>query len=189
MVEIRTVERSDLPAVRRLHNRYVDRDESLEAVREWHDEHSDLLVGAYDDGELVGHALGRPHAANEVELAGLSVVESHRRQGIGSALLDAFEERAAGAGFERVTLGSAGGYVDDFYAENGYEPESVLVRFDVDGPQPETGFEVMDERVEGDTRKLSVDPGSGDAAHLDAVREAFGDPEAIYIFATDLDGA
>lgn len=189
MVEIRPVENSDLPPFRRLHNRYVDRDESLDTVREWHDEHPNLLVGAYVDGELVGHALGRPHDDEAVELAGLSVAESYRRQGVGSELLDAFEKHAADAGFDRVTLGSAGGYVDEFYVENSYEPESVLVRLDADEPRSETALEVIDERVEGDTRKLYVDPGEGDATHLDAVRGAFDDPEAIYVFAKALDGS
>lgn len=189
MVDVRPIEESDIPAFRRLHNRYVDRDESLETVREWYDEQPDLLIGADDDGELVGHALGRPHDEEAVELAGLSVAVSHRRQGVGSELVDAFEEHAADAGFERVTLGSAGGYVDDFYAENGYGPESVLVRLDADEPRPRATFDVIDERVEGDTRKLYVDPEEGDATHLDAVRDAFDDPEAIYVFTKALDGS
>lgn len=189
MGEIRTISESDLPAFRRLHNRYVDRDESLETVRGWYDDHPDLLVGTYDGDELVGHALGRPHAEDEVELAGLSVAESHRRQGVGSALLDAFEERAASLGFERASIGSAGGYVDAFYAENGYEPESVLVRLDADAAVPETAHEVVEERVENGTRKLYVDPGQGGPERLDAVREAFDDPEAIYIVAKEIDGS
>lgn len=186
MAEIRTVRESDLPAFRRLHNRYVGRDESLETVRNWYRELSDLLLGAYDEDSLVGHGLGRPHSDDRLELAGISVVGPHRRQGIGSALLAAFEERAGELGFQQVSLGSAGGDVDQFYLENGYEPESVLVRLDADSSVPETRFEVIEERVTGDTRKLYVDPGAGDFAHLDAVRESFGDSQSIYIVVKSL---
>lgn len=110
-------------------------------------------------------------------------MERRRREGIGSALLGAFEGRATILGFERVSLGSAGGYV-----ENGYSPESVLVRLDADEALPETAHEVIDGQVEDATRKRYVAPGDGGSAHLDAVRQAFSDSEAIYIMATDLDG-
>ncbi len=188
MVEVRSIRESDLPAFRRLHNRYVDRDESLDTVREWYAESPEFLLGAYDGEALVGHALGRPRSAERLELAGISVEESHRRQGIGSALLDAVEDRAVAHGFERVSLGSAGGYVDEFYAANGYRPESVLVRLDADSAMPETVHEVVAVRTEDGTRKLYVAPGNGGPDHLDAVRGAFDDPEAIYIMAKDLDG-
>lgn len=185
MVKPRTVAELDLEAFRRLHNRYVDRDESLKTVRDWYREHPELLLGAYDDGDLVGHALGRPRSEETVELSGISVAPTHRRRGIGSALLSAFEDRAAAQGFRRVELGSAGGYVDEFYLEHGYTPESVLVRLDPDeAPDgPDRGYEIADERVEDGTLKLYVPVEELGSPSVEAVRRAFDDPEAIYIMA------
>lgn len=73
MVDIRTVRESDLADFRRLHNTYVDRDESLDTVRDRYQDTPGLLLGACDDGTLVGHCLGQPRSADEVELAGIAV--------------------------------------------------------------------------------------------------------------------
>ena len=96
MIEVATVEATALDRFRELHNRYVDRDESIATVRKWHEDHPRLLVGAFDGDELVGHALGLAPDGDggAVELAGLSVVESHRRRGIGSRLVAAIEHPA-----------------------------------------------------------------------------------------------
>lgn len=186
--DVRPVSESDLEAFRRLHNRYVDRDASPATVRDWYRAHPDLLVGAYRDGGLVGHCLGRPWDEATVEVAGVSVVPDRRREGVGTALLAALEERAAASGLDRVTLASAGGYVDEFYLRNGYAPESVLVRLDPDDlPERDPGYDVVEETTDGDVVKLYVDADGHDPAFLEAVRDAYGDPEAIYVMSKRLD--
>jgi len=190
MVEVQMVRESDLPEFRCLHNAYVDRDASLETVRDWYQEHPELLIGAYDDGELAGHCLGLPRAEGEVELAGIAVEQSHQRQGIGSALLSAFEEQARSLQFQRISLGSAGGYVDEFYIENGYTPHSVLVRLDPDDvPQNyrDMEYKIADERMDGCTKKLYVEVDGFDPAFVEEIRAAFDDSEAVYIMEKDLD--
>ncbi|PSQ19088.1 hypothetical protein BRD00_02245 [Halobacteriales archaeon QS_8_69_26] len=145
VTEYRPVDEADLDEFRRLHNRYVDRDESPGTVRGWYEDHPELLVGAYRDGDLVGHCLGQPGDDGVVELAGIAVENDHQRRGIGTGLLAEFEARAATLGFSRVTLGSAGGYVDRFYRENGYDPESILVRLppeDVPENYRDLGYEI-----------------------------------------------
>ncbi|PSQ42645.1 hypothetical protein BRD17_08195 [Halobacteriales archaeon SW_7_68_16] len=203
MIEVATVEATALDRFRELHNRYVDRDESIATVRKWHEDHPRLLVGAFDGDELVGHALGLAPDGDggAVELAGLSVVESHRRRGIGSRLVAAIERRAATAGYDRITLGSAGGYVDEFYLASGYAAESILVRLDgdrVDGPVNDPGdlpatlrpaaYRIDRVRRDGATLKLYVAVADHDPAPLDAVRAAFGDPDAIYVLEKEIDG-
>jgi len=190
MVEIRTVRESELDAFRRLHEVYVDRDESVETLRDRHRARPELFVAAYDDGELVGGCLGDPRSDETVELAGIAVERSHQCRGIGAALLSTFEDRAASLGFRRITLGSAGGYVDEFYVENGYRPDSVLVRLDAaDTPENDRirGYEIVDERTDGPTRKLYVNVDRFDPAFLDEVRDAFDDPDAVYVMSKTLD--
>lgn len=174
MVEIRPIDETDREAFRRLHNRYTDSDVGTDRMARWHEAAPTLCLGAYDGDCLVGHCLGIPDDET-VELRGISVAESHRRHGLGSALLDAFETRVVDYGADRVTLGSAGGYVDTFYRANGYEARSVLVR-NPDRTPP--GYDILEERVEDGMRKLYVDPEGTDP---EAAGEAFGDPEAIYI--------
>lgn len=136
MVIIRTIEERDLPTFGDLHNGYLNREESIDTVRDWFRTNPELCFGAVEDGALIGHCLGRPRSDCKIELVGIVVKQAHQCGGIGSALLDEFEERAAEQGFERVEIGSAGGYVDDFYHDRGYEPESALVRLDPDESIP-----------------------------------------------------
>jgi predicted N-acetyltransferase YhbS len=180
--DVRTVPEADLAAFHRLHDEYVDRDASLATVRAWHDEHPDLLVGAYRDGELVGHAIGRPWEGDVVQLAAIAVVPELRAEGVGTALLEAFHDRARAAGFDRVTLGSAGGYVDEFYHDNGYEATQVLVMFADDAaPEDPVDLAVTWEPADDGGRKCYVDVDGFEPDTLAAARAAFPDGEAMYV--------
>lgn len=183
MVEIRGVPESDLEAVHEFRTDRVD-DRPLATVREWYEENPELFVAAYDGDEVVGICIGRDGPHEGVELNAIGVAESHTRRGIGSAMVDAFEEQVASLGFDRIGLGSAGGYVDEFYMANGYEPASVLVRLEPDevpANYRELGYEIVEERIEDGTKKLYVGVDGHDPEFVEGVREAFDDPEAIYI--------
>ena len=183
MVKVYQIPKSDVEAV---HQMRTDRigEISLETVQEWYDENAELFVAAYDGGDIVGICIGRDGPHEGVELNAIGVAESHMRRGIGSAMLDALEERAASLGYDRIGLGSAGGYVDEFYLANGYEPANVLVRLDsedVPADYRELGYEILDERIDDGIRKLYVGVDGHDSAFVEGVRETFDDPEAIYI--------
>ena len=91
-----------------------------------------VSVRRVPDGDLVGVCTGHRRGDASAELAGLGVLPERRREGIGTRLVEQFEENAAEGGFERISVGSAGGDVDNFYAALGYEPESELVRLDAE---------------------------------------------------------
>ena len=118
-----------------------------------------VSVRRVPDGDLVGVCTGHRRGDASAELAGLGVLPERRREGIGTRLVEQFEENAAEGGFARISVGSAGGDVDNFYAALGYEPESELVR---------------------------LDAGVVDHEYLDAVRETL-DEEAIYIVRKSLE--
>lgn len=191
MVETKTCRQQDLPAFRRLHNTYVGREETIETVREWYRAHPELLVGAYVEDELVGHCLGIPRSDVEVEIAGIGIEPDYRRQGVGSALLSACENRVISLGYQRISVGSAGGYVDEFYLANGYAPESVLVRLDAEDVPVNyraMGYEITKERTDNGTKKLYVAVDEYDPERVRKIREAFDDPEAIFIMSKELSG-
>lgn len=184
MVSVSSLPAADLPQVRRLHNRFTDSSVSRETVESWYEDAPQLFVGAYEDDELVGYCLGLRRSEERVELHGIGVQPAYRREGIGTRLVEAFESRVARSDADRISVGSAGGYVDRFYRGNGYRPDSILVRVDPDespANRDRTGFDVVDERREGDVRKLYVDVEEVDPVYINEVRGAFGDSEAVYI--------
>lgn len=190
MVTVRPVPDDGLESARRMHNQYTASDVSPGKFREWRRSFPDLVLGAYAGQELVGYCLGVPGYDSGIELKAIAVRESYRRQGIASSLLDTVEENARRSGFERLSLGSAGGYVDEFYLANGYEPESILVRFETETiPEQyrDLPFDVIRERVDDGRKKLYVDVDEFDPAFLDSVRDAYDDPEAIHIMTKAFD--
>ncbi len=72
------------------------------------------------DGVLRGCAFGRASKRpGEFVLDGIAVESQLWRNGYGSKLLAQFEKAANAYGFHKVSLGSAGGFVEKFYIHNG----------------------------------------------------------------------
>jgi GNAT superfamily N-acetyltransferase len=192
VIDIERIPANELETARRLHNRFTAQSRSESTVREWYDRSPELFLFARPagEGEPIGVATGHPQDEATAELAGLGVMPSRRREGIGSRLLQQFEANAAAAGFDRVSLGAAGGYVDRFYADHGYEAHRLLVRLPADGsgPDPATaGFEVREEREDGQVRKYYLPADDVDQEYLEEVRSAL-DEGAIYVMRKKLDG-
>jgi len=84
----------------------------------------ELLLVAEENGSVVGAAMGFLSAEREVTLRILAVAAGRRRQGIGRALLRAFEASARCLGATRISLGAdaEGG----FYIRHGYQTMLLL---------------------------------------------------------------
>jgi DNA-binding transcriptional MerR regulator len=96
----------------------------------------ELFLVAEESGSVAGAALGFISSGSEVTLRILAVAADRRRQGIGRALLRAFEAGALRLGATRISLGAdaeAG-----FYVRHGYQTMLLLQwaydpgRFDAD---------------------------------------------------------
>lgn len=97
-------------------------------------EQRDLLLVA-DAGETsIGGALGFKTSDASATLRVLAVIPSHRRQGVGRALLRAFEGGARRLGLERVSLGA--GEEVGFYVRHGYQT-MLLLQWVYDGSRYE----------------------------------------------------
>lgn len=84
----------------------------------------ELLLVAEESGSVAGAAMGFLSAGSEVTLRILAVAAGRRRQGIGRALLRAFEASARRLGATRISLGAdaeAG-----FYIRHGYQTMLLL---------------------------------------------------------------
>jgi ribosomal protein S18 acetylase RimI-like enzyme len=104
------------------------------------------LLLAFDGDELIGYALTHVLPVEETfipdtwrtgerigELESLSVLPSHRGQGIGTALLDAVDDAFEARGIRDVIVGALAGNVDALrlYERRGFRPTWLyLSRFD-----------------------------------------------------------
>jgi DNA-binding transcriptional MerR regulator len=102
---------------------HTDRRRFAELEAAW-PEQRELLLVAEECGSVVGAAMGFVAAGSDVTLRILAVAASRRRQGIGRALLRAFEASALRLGATRISLGAdaeAG-----FYIRHGYQTMLLL---------------------------------------------------------------
>lgn len=188
MVDIRRVEADEVALARDLHNRFTGQEKSLATVRSWYEDVPGLFLFAVADGEVIGVCTGRPWNDREVSLAGIGVEPDRRGAGVGTRLLERFEESARELGIEQLSVASAGGRVDDFYIDNGFCAEKILVTNPEKDPVEvdDTDFDIDWDRNEDGSRKCYVDVEEHDPAVLQAVREEFVDERAIYVMVKEL---
>lgn len=114
-----------LDALARLEERCFSRPWSRQALAQELDNPNAVFLAAEDDrGAVLGYC-GMHHAAGECYLDNLAVAPEARRQGIGSALLAAMEEKARALGGEFLSLevraSNAGAIA--LYERAGFEPQ------------------------------------------------------------------
>ena len=90
------------------------------------DGHTPLNIGEYDEsGKMIGGILGGTYWGwMYVDI--LWVHESHRKQGIGSKLLQTAETEAIRRGCHHVHLDTMSWQAPDFYKKHGYEVIGIL---------------------------------------------------------------
>jgi ribosomal protein S18 acetylase RimI-like enzyme len=96
----------------------------------------EVLVALEDDRRIVGHV--QLIERGELEIKNMAVLESHRRRGIGRALLGAAIERARERSLAAVRVATAAADVDNlrFYQRAGFRLRSV----ERDAFTPATGY-------------------------------------------------
>lgn len=188
-IDVRAIRNDDFQRACALHNRFTAQNMPGEEMRRWYADAPELFAGAFDADEIVGVVTGRRANQTHAHLLGLGVMPDYRRQGIGAELVAAFEKGAANIGVERVSVGSAGGYIDRFYAAQGYEPWTVLVRTPAEEEpvSPDGFYDIVEERVEDGIRKRCIDAEGADFDFAEEVRDAFGEKKAVFIMEKPLD--
>ena len=81
------------------------------------------FIVAERDGEIVGTGALVARGRDEAQVVRMSVAQSHRRMGVGSAVLAVLLETAQGCGCRRVILETAANWTDarEFYEHHGFQ--------------------------------------------------------------------
>jgi len=185
VLEFKTIPDKDLDEVIKLHREYVDENVKSEEIMRAYEKYSDLFVGCYHDGKLVGICI--PDVLRgELYLKSMAVKHEYWRKGIGSKLLGLFEERLRGRGIKRISVGSAPiTWVERFYLKNGYKPVRILVRLKLSNPSRNynnADFEIAESRIEGNHKIIYINEKRYDPEIRERVRKVLNAEEALYIF-------
>jgi GNAT superfamily N-acetyltransferase len=147
----------------------------------------ELVLTARIGRRVIGVSYGSRASASEVVLQGIAVTAAWSGRGVGSRLLSAWEGCVASHGYDEVSVGSAEGYVEHFYAKNGYRPTGYLVRVPADRPFPRGRFQITRVSQAGDARLVNLASTQGSSALAKAaVVAAFGATQINVIFTKDL---
>lgn len=146
MKEYRTVEENELEEVHRFDRNYVGSEDSFEEFKERYEEIPDSFVVCVEDGEIIADATGKMEGENTIGLQSIGVKEGYKRQGIGSQILQLFEEKAEKYA-DKVTLASVDN-IEDFYRANDYKPVQIMLQVKKNKlPENYTGKEeIVDEK-------------------------------------------
>lgn len=168
MPSTRTATAADLDAMRAFEREFVGHDVSPETFSERFDRYPELFVlveatgdHGESDGELLGAASGYADApevdGDTVTLTAIGVRNGFEGNGLGRALLDAFEAGAREYG-DTVSVAAADNVVG-FYRACGYEPSCILVQVpETDLPADYASHgDLVDERSADGTRFLYYD--------------------------------
>lgn len=133
-ITIRPVQAADYAAVYAFQQEYLE-SKSYEALLRRGDHPGVLYFAAYQDQHLAGIIYGVPSRKSEHDyvLQGVAVNLDASlglgRQGIGSRLLQTFEEAARQTGACYVSVGSADDLkIEQFYLKNGYHPIELVAK-------------------------------------------------------------
>ena len=136
---------------------------------------------------IIGIAVGKASTETDVVMELVAIVDEHSGRGYGSQLLVCFENQVAQAGYRRISLGSAGGYVEHFYLKNGYRPKSFTIWVAEEKVDPVVVQDLgLTDEPNGNSRRVSVNVTHMDLELRVQIEHAF-DEEVCVIFEKYLD--
>ena len=141
-----------------------------------------LFIGAYDGEKLIGITFGYIKK-NTVLLGEMAIDKNHRGKGIGSKLLQQFEERVHSLGKTVIELG-AQERAEEFYMKNNYEPILFVQIKHAEVPKnyQNLPFEIIKETNFPDAKRLFIKATRPTNELKSAAEKAFHAYNVIYLF-------
>ncbi len=122
VIVYRVIQDEDLEAFLELMREYLP-DSEEQQVLYMRKKYWNAYVGCYENQCLIGIAYGWERQEDATfMLAGITIQWEKKAQGLGSGLLDFWEEQVRAMGYTKASVGSAPGYPEHFYIKNGYVP-------------------------------------------------------------------
>ena len=186
METVKIVPESDYAKMESIAIEYLEQE--TERFKAMYEKLPAAFAGYYIDDKLVGCAYGFPSPRGDdkcFSLDGIAMEWDYKAQGKGSKLLQFWEKCVYDLGFNRVDVGSAGGYVEHFYLKNGYKPLELKILVEGDGwkeKQKDYPFSVAELQTQGKYNKLVIKATSYDEMDKDAITARYGGVDSFFVF-------
>lgn len=126
METCRNISEVEYPAFQKILEDYLP-DSPIDFVANMYVKYPKAYSGYFIDNQLVGICFGWPRCEqvfndDSFMINGIVVATPFHAAGRGKKLITHFEDNVKELGFDRISVGSAEGYVEKFYMQNGYKP-------------------------------------------------------------------
>jgi ribosomal-protein-alanine N-acetyltransferase len=130
MAEIKRISENDIDAVAVLESEIFSDSWSAKSIKETYDNKSALILGAYQDEELIGYVIFY-YVLDEGEIARIAVSPSHRRQGVAEQIFAGLLEFCEENNIERILLDVriSNEPAISFYRKSGFADDGIRKNF------------------------------------------------------------
>ena len=183
-MKFKLIPEEDLSKTWKLLKEYVDERIKLKEIKEIYSKFSKLFVSCYNKDELIGICI--PGIFNkEIYIRGIAVKHEYWRRGIGSKLLNLFEQQLRDLVIRRITVPSADiDWVERFYLKNKYKPIQFLVKVKIDKLPKDyknKNFKIFSERKEDNYKIFYIKVNNYNPEQREKLKKIFNAEEVIYI--------
>lgn len=130
MTEIRRISENDIEAIASLETEIFPDPWSAKSIKETYDQKHALILGAYQDGNLIGYVIFY-YILDEGEIARIAVSPSHRRQGVADQIFARLLEFCTQKDIERILLDVrvSNETAIAFYKKSGFAEDGIRKNF------------------------------------------------------------
>ena len=177
METVKIIPKSDYDVLKSIANEYLS-DTNIEKICK---HHPTTIVGYYINDTLIGVCYGMEIDSENFMLDGIAIVCPYNAKGRGGKLISMFEKCVFALGYKKISLGSAGDYVERFYIKNGYTPIELKIYVDNDNLK-DRKYPIAYTQQEGERTKLVINVTDYCNMNKREIEEYYNGTDSFFVF-------
>jgi len=185
--EIKNIPKKDLLKAFKYYKEYTEGG-PFSYFKKQYKKHPNLFVGCYHDKKLIGICIGfemKRVSKDAIILISIAVDKNYQRSGLGTKMIKFFKQKVKETGKKKISVASAGGYVEKFYQKTAFKPKFILLRVyrkDLPSNYKNFGYEIASEKVYGKIKKIYIKVKKYSPKLREKLKKKFKAYEVNYIF-------
>ncbi|MDR0475160.1 MAG: GNAT family N-acetyltransferase [Treponema sp.] len=143
-----------------------------------------VFVGYYLEEKLIGVCFGDIRDNMYFSLIGIAIIHPYNKQGRGSKLIQYFEKIVKTKKYNKISVGSADGYVEHFYIKNNYKLSSLKILTNNEEWEKRHNdlFPVSNVEKQGEYTKLVIENIIYEKPDKQEICKYYGGCDCFYVF-------